>query len=273
LDEGPVDEELGRQFSHAIVSNPRITDIGFHPNRGVDIRDLIAWVAGRKTLIHMTNLQSILFSDIGGMSEQDCDLLFSLLLTSASLKRLAVILKRDTREDPFIAAFCHYLSGTTFLKNLTLHDTQNLSRAAWLSLCDGVTETSLRKLSLWGGVAREANLKIVAEYLAWAIVESSLDVVAMESELFSALTCTAPVRNLDLVFSTFAYNDKKHLRINRNWKPLLRANLPLGLWPYILEKVHASPETSHSPAGILFFLLREKPNLVPSKCPYAGNMS
>lgn len=158
------------------------------------MRDLIAWIAGRKTLVHMTNLQSILISDIGAMSAQDCDLLFSLLLTSTSLQRLAVILKRDTREDAFITAFCHYLSVTPFLTNLTLHDTRNLSEAAWLPLCDVVTETSLRKLSLWGGVARDANLETVAECLAWAIVESSLDMVAMESQLFSALTRTIPVR-------------------------------------------------------------------------------
>jgi hypothetical protein len=45
---------------------------------------------------------------------------------------------------------------------------------------------------------------------------------------------------------------------------LLSANVPLALWPHILKKAHTAPETSHGPADILSFILREKPDLVPA---------
>jgi hypothetical protein len=79
-----------------------------------------------------------------------------------------------------------------------------------------------------------------------------------------ALLRTQPVQNLDFSFRNIVDKCDKfrrtRMKINREWKPLLRATIPLGLWPQILEK--STRETSHGPTGILFFLLREKPDLV-----------
>jgi hypothetical protein len=74
---------------------------------------------------------------------------------------------------------------------------------------------------------------------------------------------------LDFALSRIANDDARHLRINRKWKPLLGADMiPLGLWPHILEKAHTSPDTSHGPVGILFYLLRENPDLVRDSRPH-----
>lgn len=81
--------------------------------------------------------------------------------------------------------------------------------------------------------------------------------------LISALKLTAPVQNLDFAFTQIGDDTREaHLRINRKWKPLIvSANTLLALWPHILEKLHASPETSHGSVDILFYLLRQKPDL------------
>jgi hypothetical protein len=56
---------------------------------------------------------------------------------------------------------------------------------------------------------------------------------------------------------------------NKMWSALflnlLRANIPLGLWPQILEKTHTVNEPRvrrHWGPGMLFSLLRENPDLV-----------
>jgi hypothetical protein len=119
-------------------------------------------------------------------------------------------------------------------------------------------------LRLGRGYFEGSNLETAAECLARAIAESSLEQLFVENQMRSVLSRTTLVRNLDFAFSTIG-DDELSLKINRKWKPILNANIPLGLWPRILEKAHASPGTSHGQEGILFVLLREKPDLVPHK--------
>jgi hypothetical protein len=112
------------------------------------------------------------------------------------------------------------------------------------------------------------------------IVESSLEEIRIQKPIgrviswkerriwierfMAALQRTAPVQNLDFAFTQIENEYETLLRINRKWKPFVSENTPLALWPHILKKSHASPETSHGSAGILFYLLREKPYLVPA---------
>jgi hypothetical protein len=242
LDEPPVDEERGRRVSQAFASNPHITEISFRPNYNVAIWDLITWLSiSRETLIHMTSLEKM----DAVTPAQDYDALFALLLTSTSLQELVV----------FCCSHDHSCSPVDFIQSGHCF----LSRVAVTSLCDGVAESTLQKLTLVQGVLRFLHLKPDVESLARMIAQSSLEEVTLVPRVWSALLRTEHVKNLDFVLSQIG-NDASQLRINRKWKPLVSANTPMGLWPRILEKAHA--ETSHGPADVLFYLLREKPNLV-----------
>jgi hypothetical protein len=128
-----------------------------------------------------------------------------------------------------------------------------------------VAGSQLRKLVV--GLEDGVFVESASESLARAIIaESSLEEVwIMSTQDWSALLHTPlPVRNLNFhtVSETRELGATTQMTVNRKWKPLLTANVLLALWLQILEKAHASPETSHGPAGILFHLLRERPDLV-----------
>ena len=101
----------------------------------------------------------------------------------------------------------------------------------------------------------------MADSIAQAIAESQLESFYIDdnSELYRALLRTTPIKDLDFSFSRIVQHGYE-FKINRNWKSLLRADIPLGLWPEVFVKAQST--TSHGPVGILFFLLREKPELV-----------
>lgn len=223
------------------------------------MRGLIAWIAGRRTHVRITSLERINIDAGLVASVYDWDLLFELLLTNTLLHELDISFKHGC-DDAFLTSLRRHLPWFTSLTILTLSRYDCLPEGTLLSLCNVVAESSLRKLHLRCCIGREVNLETVTECLARAIAESSLEEVAVNREMVSALSCTRQAKNLDF---TFSQNNKGLLKINCKWKPLLSAKLPLGLWPHILERAHASPETSHGIAGILFFLLRQKPDLVP----------
>jgi len=128
-------------------------------------------------------------------------------------------------------------------------------QVAFVSLCDGVAESSLRKLQVH--CSGLDDLETAAASLAHAIIQSSLEMVEVWPEwraMHSALLRTEQSRNLDLVFRQ---NDTMGiLQINRKWKPLLRANVPRGLWARIFAKAQSSSEMSHGPNDIVFFFLK-----------------
>jgi hypothetical protein len=127
----------------------------------------------------------------------------------------------------------------------------------------------LRTFELYGAFT-EAAVQALAECFARAIAESALEQVGMTMQILVTLSCTSPVRNLDFTLSQVGNERNLLFKINRGWKPLLRTNVPLGLWPFILEKAHVSPATCiHGPEGILFQLLREKPDLIPKRAGLA----
>jgi hypothetical protein len=227
------------------------------------MQDVLPWIAAWGTLEHMTSLQKVFICEpSNGISVQDWDLIFPLLLTSSSLQELSVIFNPNDCRDAIMSGFSRYLLETTSLVTLALNGNATLSQPAITSLFNGVGESSLRKLYLGYSISDEANREAFAERLALAIAESSLEQFKVRSHISLVLPSTTPLRSLDFAFSHFRDN-VEHFKINRKWKPLLSANIPLSLWPEILHKAHASPETSHGPVGILFFLLREKVDLIP----------
>jgi hypothetical protein len=266
LDEAPADEEFGHSVSQAVLSNPHFTTIVFWPDDYVAMRDLIPWVSCHgTTLVHLRSLVKVDITGAERFSMHDWNFLLTLLRTSESLQELEIFLfGRNKREDAVMSAIARYLGGSSLTKfkyiNTYLRRV-SMTGAAFASLCDGIAESSLRELTLPFDVA---HVETAAEFLSRAIVQSSLEHVDVTSQMLSALIRTAPVRDLNFAFSE---NNEGYLIINRKWKPLLSANVPLGLWPHILKRAHASPEASHGKAGILFFLLKEKCDLVPRNTP------
>lgn len=118
------------------------------------------------------------------------------------------------------------------------------------SLVETVAQSSLRTFSLFTDIF----VPTVAKCFATAIADSALEQVGMNPALQLALLRTLPIGNLDFVLSQVGC---QMFKINRRWKPLLSQNVPLGLWPLILEKAHSS---IHGPEGIIFYLLRRNLN-------------
>jgi hypothetical protein len=263
----PVNEELGRHISDAIVQNSHIRTLYIDNYYGA-IWDLVAWIGSRNTLVNMTSLRFVTIQDRRDMSALDSSMLFPLLLTITSLHSFEINFRCDNGcSDDVMSALSSYL-GTAALTKFEFFSTR-LLEAAFTALCNGVALSTLRQFSLYLTNYRKFNLETAAESIALMIVESSLEEVWMEewSESFiSALKLTAPVRNMDFAFTQIWYGSYTiRLRINRKWKPLVfHANTPLALWPHILDKSHASPETSHASADIVYYVLRQKPNLVPA---------
>jgi hypothetical protein len=196
---------------------------------------------------------------------EDWDLIIPLLQSNTSLQNLHLIVR--LQDNRVVSALAQYLGAASHvsLSKFTLYTYESLSEAAFVSLCDGIARSQLRKLTLRNRVANVAYVETAAESLARAIAESPLEKVSIYSSplLCSAISFAQPVRNLDFAINMGTVGRYTRMVINRKWKPLLSANtIPSALWPHILEKAHASPETSHGPAGILFAILREKPDLV-----------
>jgi hypothetical protein len=277
----PVNEEVGRHISDAIVQNAHIKTLDFIDRSGA-IRDLVTWIESHNTLVNMTNLECVEVMVWNDMSVLDCSALFPLLLTSTSLRKFYIRCFRDNEcrcSEDVISALSSYLSAASLREFHSV--TLRLSEAAFTSLCNGVALSTVKHVTLEERALQNFDLETAAESLAQMIVESSLEEVTIGGwlpewieieRLISALQLTAPVRNMDFAFTHVVDNHismdfvcRARLRINRKWKPLiLSANTPLALWPHILEKSHVFPETSHGSADIVFYVLRQKPDLVPA---------
>jgi hypothetical protein len=276
LNKRPDDEDFGRRVARALASNAHITEIWLTAASSGDVavRDVIQWVTSSRagetptaTLACFTNLEKIIVDQFHrDWSLEDWDLIFPLLLTSTLLKELKIVSFREGQDVRVMSALAQYLGAATraSLRKFDFFTNDSLTEAAFVSLCDGVAGSQLCKLMLGEEVVNKANVEKASESLARAIAESSLEeITIMSSLVHSALLHTLPVQNLDFAISNICtVGSHTRMKINREWKPLLSANVPLALWPQILEKAHASSETSHGPAGILFYILREKPDLV-----------
>jgi hypothetical protein len=135
-------------------------------------------------------------SNDNAISLQNWNALFTLLNTSTSLHKLEILFGMDC-VDAFMTAFSRYLLGSASLLhlNVTVTDSSLLPEATFISLCDIVSQSSLRKFSMNCDFAMQVNLEAVAERLARAIAESLLDEVEVENRMRLALSSTPPARN------------------------------------------------------------------------------
>jgi hypothetical protein len=298
---------------------------------------VIQWLTtGGKTLVGIKNLEKIVLRGFDhDMSAEDWDEMVQLLLTSTSLQELQVKRFRNGNGDRAMGTLTQYLiaaSTSASLRKFEFVTSDSVSDAAFESLCNGVTKSTLQKLTLGNNVVNETYLVTAAESLALAISTSSLEQVTIGSRMCSALLLLrtehvlnffSSLREFELVTSNslsdaaFALSDDAFaslcdgvanstlqkltlgnnivneaylvtaaeslaLAISRSsleqvrigsqmcsallrtkhvkyeyflWKPLLRANIPLGLWPHIVAKLQSLPEA-------IFNLLKKKPDLV-----------
>jgi hypothetical protein len=245
LNEGPVDEEFGRRVALALASNTGITHFWLSPSSLMDVavRDVIQWLTTctidqtpTATLAPFTNLTTVyLNGDYDDRSFDDWDLILRLLLTSTTLRELFLLI--GLKGDRVMSALAQYVRAASrvSLRDFSLDTTCSLSEAEFVSVCDGVAGSQLRKLTLRGKVSDETYLETetAAESLARALSIPSLEEVKIGNPLWSAL-----------------------------FHNLARTNIPLGLWPQTLEKAHTLPFPSLHCPDIIYSLLRENPNLV-----------
>jgi hypothetical protein len=208
---GPPDnEEFGRHISDAIVENSHIKTLHY-ANRSGEIRDLVAWIGSRDTLVNMTSLETVSVYARDDMSVLDCHALFPLLLTSKSLRKFDIRFLRDNGcSDAVMSALLSYLSAASLREFVFHFYSRGLSEAALTALCDGVALSTVRDFWLRTSFFNELNLQTAAESLAQMILESSLEEVEIEGGVFipwraesliSALKLTAPVQNMDFAFT------------------------------------------------------------------------
>jgi hypothetical protein len=187
------------------------------------------------------------------------------VITNISLQELEIPFSGGC-DDAFIQALPRFLSDASSLVSLSFTVVTGVASHGWnsgtkeetffSSLFEAVAQSSLRTFLFF---THDSDYgPTVAKYLAPAIADSALEQVGMNPALQLALSRTLPIGNLDFVLSQVGC---QMFKINRRWKPLLSQNVPLGLWPLILEKAHNS---IHGPEGIIFYLLRAKPELIPS---------
>lgn len=282
VDKGPVTKEFGRRISEAFVSNKSIKEVSIGPARN----GCASWLENCKTLRNMENLQTFCFHHgFVGMTDQEAESIFSLLLTgSHSLKFIDVTLfpPAETKDDcdsqaawNGLALFLSQAATCTSIEHLQVsyHNLPEMSPASvacFPALCRGIAVSALRELYWWDfPVISDTHSESMAHHLSQAIALSSLERVFVRktSPLYLALLGTEQLANLDYAFSWTAvaerfYGKPKGLCIQRCWKSAVCGQLPMGLWPHILQKAHTSPEESHGSLGIMFCLLRQKPDLV-----------
>lgn len=276
VDEGPITKEFGARITEAFVSNKSIKRISIWR----------AWFEDCTTLRHMENLQSFDFwRGFVGMTDQEVESIFSLLLTgSHSLKSINVRyfspkgIKADCDSEAGwnrLALFLLQAATCTSIERLEVsyHDLPELSPASvacFPALCRGIAVSALQEL-YWCDypVMSDTHSESMARHLSQAIALSSLDRVFVRktSPLYMSLLGTKELSHLDYAFSWTAvckefYGKPKGLQIQRCWKSVVCGNFPMGLWSHILQKAHTSPEESHGSLGIMFCLLRQKPDLV-----------
>jgi hypothetical protein len=150
---------------------------------------------------------------------------------------------------------------------------ENISRSAMTTIFDAVGESrSLEFIQLLRPHV-SGDAAFVAKLLASAITKSpsleEVESVGSDQEFLrmiqSALKYTEAVRDFDLCFSVCEEEQNvTTLKLERNcrWKQVLSQNVRLALWPRILAKTKTWNTTSHSSLDALFFLTKEKSDVL-----------
>jgi hypothetical protein len=211
------------------------------------------------------------------MSAPQAEEAFGVLLRSSSDLLIAVLLD-DYNEDE-VNALAHFIRESSSLVFLFLFfgdgQSERLSETSFRSLCDAVSESSsLHALTLLTLPVHELIVDRASESLAQTFVNSkSVKIIRLNENktgglttdrILHALLRTTAGKDFEVCFrKSTAINSAGHVSLNKKrtnpFKHLLPQNIPLGLWPRVLAKAdNWDKEDSHSSLDFLFFLMREK---------------
>jgi hypothetical protein len=269
--------ETEERIFEALVSSNKIISI-LIPSSDVaevsHVKDLL-----QKAIPAMHSLKSTCI--VGTLTETEAEEILSALLMSPTLNEMRVRLAYCT--DGIVKPLVKYLREASTLKTLELNWETNLqdtdlspvSQDGFASICVGIGENaSLSLLHLVEAPADEEDANMAARSVALAMANSkSLDGAGsrLEKRAFldkvrTFLALVPAVQNFDLCVREGQGGTAVALALGRGnpWKPLLSKNIPLALWPRILAKANAwnrhfsNHYVSHGPLDALFFLMREK---------------
>ena len=156
--------------------------------------------------------------------------------------------------------------------------TVGLSEDMFTSICDALCESeNLKNMALLGSPVEDTHTERALKYFANSLVKPSpmklVHIIPTEAtgaftmeRVCHALLCTPALRNSNVCFrrSELPQGQQK-LELIREcwWKNVLPQDFSLNIWPLLLAKAGRwKKETSHSPLDILFFLTREKNDLL-----------
>jgi hypothetical protein len=276
LDE-PLHEEEEERIFDALVSSNKILSVLIVPTYVLEVRSMEPML--RKAVTALPNLTTI---NMGlALTESEAERILSILRMSPSLNRIILCLRECT--DGITKPLAKYLQESVTLSALLLNwappleetDSSTISQDGFASICEGIGECTSLKLLLFLGEppADEEDSNMAARSVALAMANSkSLDLVGVDSryrefrdKVRDSLALAPVMQNFNLFIRESESERSTFFWLNRAvpWRPLLSKNIPLALWPRILAKAnawnrHSKHYVSHGPLDALFFLMREK---------------
>jgi len=278
--DGPLTgDDFGERAFDALISSQRIRSFSVnHLVEGSQLQHLL-----ERAIPNATSLVDMVF--LGNqMSDVEADSVFSILSKSKTLRKFGFFVIEYS--DSMWRSFERFVRESSSLKFLSmgwpmgeriLAEIGNtvLLEARFTSLCDSIAgSSSLEALVISGSPVKEADLGRATESLTLAIENSTcLTQVGLRrvpntvylplDPIQEALLRTPAVPNFDWTFrhnETDRENPKLTVTRFNPWKRFLFAdNITLSLWPRILDKANKwNKETSHSSLDALYFLMREK---------------
>ena len=270
----PLQDDLDKRIFDALVSQPNAIRISIEPPfDSTLVAELLDYAIPK-----MSNLQSF-FILLSEMEESHVNVFQFLRRIALNGFDLGVSLK--TPNTVATEALFRLLSVTDKLHGLVIcTQGHSLQTGCLEALCKAISESPSRNLAYvrlellaQSGMGNTFS-KVAAGYLAKALMDRrnmTLGLVAEDSSLTvndvcNALARTSAARSFDICFKTLQnvlYTGPSRI-VPFPWKTLLGDdNIPLNYWPRILEKAGRWNETtSHTAKDVLFFLLKEKPDVL-----------
>lgn len=214
------------------------------------------------------------------MNAAEAKEVFSLLQTVKSPRTLGFFPLQEY-DDEVIDAFARFVKESSSLDELIVawscrHHVPMNSLELFQSICEAVGQSpSINELCLMSFPVDESNYNW-PRHLANAIASSS-SLVTLEmmnddedfvDETLEALRKTSAYKSFDLGFCQQEHpaggGDVLKFTRPSPWKSLLSNDIPLNVWPLILSETKAwnGNEKSHKTRDILFFLLKEKSDVL-----------
>lgn len=280
-----LDDAADKRVFDVLVSHPHITMINLFDEERLP--GLLS-----RALPRMTNLRAVSISWSGiQVSTLQANRIFNVFKQCIPSGRpMRLVFDLAGLNESAVNSSCKFIRESTQIESLSLgmadSESSTLSATLFDSFCLAVGECSspgFFLMDVQDTLIEQGDSERAAESLAHAIVKNeTLSLLLLgdgqngaptADQIGKALLQTPAVKNFDLCYHVEATSycaDTFRMAILRNnspyrklaipWKPLLALDLPLSLWPLVLEKANLwkKQQASHSALDALFFLMKEK---------------